>query len=95
MVFIYSSSGELSAYTFQDNKNKYQVKQLDDKTTNTKRTISPENSSDKRNAYERSRKRVRPDSADIQSPEQETEEKESLFGRFLNIFSDDSEEEVE
>ena len=44
MVFIYSSSGELSAYTFQDNKNKYQAKQLDDKTTDTERTISPENS---------------------------------------------------
>ena len=95
MVFIYSSTGKLSAYTFQDNKNKYQVKQLDGKTTNTKRTISPKNASDKRNAYERSRKRVRTYGADEESSEQETEEKESLFGRFLNIFSDDSEEDVE
>ena len=95
MIFIYSSSGELSAYTFQDNENKYLVKQLNDKTADPKKTISQEKSSDKRNAYERSRKRVRPANADMENPEQETEEKESLFGRFLNIFSDDSQEEVE
>ena len=95
MVFIYSSSGELSAYTFQDNENKYQIKQLDDKNKDSKKTISPEKSSNKRNAYERSRKQVRTDNANIERPEEKTEQKESLFGRFLNIFSDDSEEEVE
>ena len=95
MVFIYSSSGELSAYTFHDNENKYLVKESNDKATDPKKTVSPKKSSDKLNAYERSRKRVRKDNNNIETPKQETEEKESLFGKFINIFSDDSEEDVE
>ncbi len=94
MVFIYSSSGELSAYTFQDNENKYQIKKLDAKNAKTKKTISSEKPSDKRNAYERSRKRVNTSDSNTENIENEME-KESIFERFLNIFSDDSEEDVE
>ena len=97
MVFIYSSSGQLSAYTFQDNENKYLIKKSDDTDTETGQSIKSENSSDKRNAYERSR-RVYIDKKENQETSENIEqdaEKESFFGRFLNIFSDDSEEEVE
>ncbi|MEC7876045.1 MAG: outer membrane protein assembly factor BamB [Pseudomonadota bacterium] len=89
MVFIYSSSGKLSAYTFQDNENKYLTKKLDATNTEAEKIVPSEKSSEKRNAYERSRKRV-----NTEKPQKETEQK-SIFKRFLNIFSVDSEEEVE
>ena len=50
--------------------------------------------SDKRNAYERSRKRVNTSDSNTENIENEME-KESIFERFLNIFSDDSQEDVE
>jgi len=91
MVFIYSSSGELSAYTFRDNENKYLIKKLDDTNTKTKKTVSSKKPSEKRNAYERSRKRVNTSDSNTENEM----EKESIFERFLNIFSDDSQEDVE
>ena len=97
IAFIYSSSGLLSAYTFQDNENKYQLRKLSeqDKSSGSKEPVAE--SKDSRNAYERSR-RVRIDKEEnmekLENQENDDDE-ESLFGRFLNIFSDDSEEEVE
>ena len=48
MVFIYSSSGKLSAYTFQDNENKYLTKKLD-ATQIGMQSIDNESSSDGEN----------------------------------------------
>ena len=98
MVFVYSSSGLLSAYTFQDNEKKYLQRELSDqnKTPGSKEPAAKPK--DSRNAYERSR-RVRIDKEEsmekYENQENDNEEEKSLFGRFLNIFSDDSEEEVE
>ena len=66
-----------------------------DKSSDSKEPVAE--SKDSRNAYERSR-RVRIDKEEnmekLENQENDDDE-ESLFGRFLNIFSDDSEEEVE
>ena len=53
---------------------------------------------DKRTAYERSRKKLQAkESGEEKSDEKsvESEDESSFFERFINIFSDDSEEEVE
>ena len=53
---------------------------------------------DKRNAYERSRKQVQANENRKEKNNEESiesEDESSFFERFINIFSDDSEEEVE
>ena len=91
MLFVYSSSGKLTAYTYQNTEKKFQYKET------IKKEIKEE-STKKRNAYERSRKLVKPKENVKEKSEEnivESEDESSFFERFINIFSDDSEEEVE
>lgn len=81
ILFVYSSSGTLSAYTYKNNEEKYLTKELENKKSVSEETIS----ADKKN----SNKEI------TENTEKESENEDSLFGRFLNIFSDDSKEKVE
>ena len=86
MLFVHSSSGELAAYTYQNTEKKFREGEVSKKE------------SDKRTAYERSRKKLQAkESREEKSDEKavESEDESSFFERFINIFSDDSEEEVE
>ena len=86
MLFVHSSSGELAAYTYQNTEKKFREGEVSKKE------------SDKRTAYERSRKKLQAkESGEEKSDEKsvESEDESSFFERFINIFSDDSEEEVE
>ena len=94
ILFVYSSSGTLSAYTYKNNEEKYLTKELENKKSVSEETIS----ADKKNAYERSsRVSIEKNSNKeiTENTEKESENEDSLFGRFLNIFSDDSKEKVE
>ena len=94
ILFVYSGSGALSAYTYKNIEEKYITKELENKKSVSEKTIS----ADKKNAYERSRRVSIEKSLNkeiIENTEKESENEDSLFGRFLNIFSDDSKEEVE
>ena len=94
ILFVYSNSGALSAYTYKNNEEKYLTKELENKKSVSEETIS----ADKKNAYERSRRvsiEKNSNKEITENTEKESEDEDSLFGRFLNIFSDDSEEKVE
>ena len=94
ILFVYSNSGTLSAYTYKNNEEKYLTKELDNKKSVSEETIS----TDKKNAYERSRRvsiEKNSNKEITENTEKESEDEDSLFGRFLNIFSDDSKEKVE
>ena len=94
ILFVYSNSGALSAYTYKNNEKKYLTKELESKESVSEETIS----ADKKNAYERSRRvsiEKNSNKEITENIEKESENEDSLFGRFLNIFSDDSEEKVE
>ena len=94
ILFVYSNSGTLSAYTYKNNEEKYLTKELNNKKSVSEETIS----ADKKNAYERSsRVSIEKNSNKeiTENTEKESENEDSLFGRFLNIFSDDSKEKVE
>ena len=94
ILFVYSSSGALSAYTYKNIEEKYITKELENKKSVPEETIS----ADKKTAYERSRRvsiEKNSNKEIIENTEKESENEDSLFGRFLNIFSDDSEEDVE
>lgn len=94
ILFVYSNSGALSAYTYKNNEEKYLTKELDNKKSVSEETIS----TDKKNAYERSRRvsiEKNSNKEITENTKKESENEDSLFGRFLNIFSDDSKEKVE
>jgi len=93
-LFVYSNSGALSAYTYKNNEEKYLTKELENKKLVSEETIS----ADKKNVHERSRRASIEKNLNkeiTENTEKEPENEDSLFGRFLNIFSDDSKEKVE
>ena len=94
MTGVQTCALPISAYTYKNIEEKYITKELENKKSVPEETIS----ADKKTAYERSRRvsiEKNSNKEIIENTEKESENEDSLFGRFLNIFSDDSEEDVE